>query len=1104
MAKSSDEFSEIVAKVLSDNTAQSVLNHLKALESNRDRVRARWVWELLQNARDASADSDMELVACIEQSEDELVFEHNGESFSLEEIAHLIYHGSTKTEDEETIGQYGSGFLTTHLLSPEISVSGRITDGRCFAFRMRREISSVSDLSQSMRDAERKFEDSLSRKSTNGDLTTKFQYPLSNDVLEVVEAGIESLKKCAPFVLVFNRNFSSINIQTPDGSTSFTVTERTPLENVNLEQIAVLETENENQEIREYLLAYDDETSIAIPVKCDETGQRCLPIHDTPRLFLGFPMIGTENFSFPAVINSFRFTPTENRDGVYLGQDNNQTNTDNQTVIETAGELLIKLLGFTASFRWENVYLLVEFPSIQPQNWINQDWLRNYLKESLIPEIRKTPAILSEIGAIAAEKSFIPFAEQEMEDKGVEDIWDLLSEIAYFQQNLPHRSEAVGWCNAVESWAHIIECKVVELDEIIDGSELISYIEKNSKDDQEYGNLMNLQKLLREGVIAVDWMSRFLEFVITYGFQDIMRTRSIIPDQSGFLYKISMLHRDKNISEELKDIADSLDWPIRKELRDTRFTALKEEAGAGDRDDDYVIKELVSKLQDRAANNPDALFAKESVRLFSWIVKHKIWILLNGFPVFALESDGDNRRIIRLDNNIQEDARPLSPVSTWVEGLHKFSDLFPGRHTLANEFFESTPDPAVWRTLDEKGFLRTDVVITEDIPVRSSMFLPDEHLTDDEDHRTLEHITITSVAFMTKDDVGIMARVRQSRNRARLFWRFITEWLVPRDLNNLHIREGSCICKKSHRYYPAYWLVPLKKNKWIPRGERRAEPVTAQSLANLLRNDEWNFYPLNNSRAITRLLEAIDVSRFDLMRELFVPNNDARAAIDSIFMNMLEAAGGNVDRLSQAHRYLEYLRADPDVHQIVAERQDHIRQVQENNKLGAHVEDLVKQCLEKKEFMVRRTGNGSDFEIEYDSAEAGDVMRLELKRLERTWLVEVKATRGQEVRMTTAQAKTAESEGDRFLLCVVPIPSGVSESELNIEDTMVFVADMGPRVAPLCHNLANLRQLREDVISDESQGVRLEVEAGVARIRVAATVWQDCGFPLAELSDRLK
>ena len=1095
MAKSSDEFSEVVTKVLSDNTAQSVLNHLKALESNRDRVRARWVWELLQNARDASTDPDMELVACIEQSEDELVFEHNGESFSLEEIAHLIYHGSTKTEDEETIGQYGSGFLTTHLLSPEISVSGRITDGRYFAFRMRREISSVSDLSQSMRDAERKFEDSLSRKSTNGDLTTKFQYPLSNDVLEVVDAGIGSLKKCAPFVLVFNRNFSSINIQTPDGSTSFTVTERTPLENVNLEQIAVLETENENQEIREYLLAYDDETSIAIPVKCDETGQRCLPTHDTPRLFLGFPLIGTENFSFPAVINSFRFTPTENRDGVYLGQDDDQTNADNQAIIETAGELLIELLEFTASSSWENIYLLVEFPSIQPQNWINQDWLRSYLKESLIPEIRKTPAILSESGAIAAEESIIPFTK---EAESIKPFWDLLDNITNFRNKLPQRNESDGWCNSIDSWVDIIECEATDLKETIDGSKLATYVEDNSRDDeQEYGQLSKLRPLLREEITAVDWLNRLCKYLDDYGFDDVIRNRSIVLDQLGYLDLLSNLHRDQGISEELKNIANLLECDIRVELRDTRLTALEKEVGAGDRDNDHVIGELVRNLQDRADKNPDILFAKASARLFSWIVEQESWTLLHGFPVFAQESDGDSRRVIRLRNDAEEDVRPLAPVSVWVDGLQKFSELFPRRHTLSDEFFESTPDPMIWQTLDRKSFLRRNVVITKNVSFDT--FLPDEPMTDDEEHKTSEHVAVSNIAFLIKENIGIMDRVRQSQHLARLFWRFITEWLVPRDSTGLEIKEALCICKNNHRYYPAQWLIPLKRRQWIPIGERRSEQATAQSLANLLRKSEWDSRSLSEGGEITGLLEAIGISRFDLMRELFLPDDYTRAAVNNVFMEMLQATNGNVDRLSKAHQYLIYLREDPNLSQIIEEHQDRKQQIRENQDLGARIEDLVKQSMERAGFTVQRTGIGSDFEIE-----AEDLVRLELKRSERTWLVEVKAARGQGIRMTATQARTAESEGDRFLLCVVPIPSGISELELNIEDTMVFVADMGPRVAPLCHNLANLRQLREDVISDESQGVRLEVEAGVARIRVAASVWRDCGFPLAELSDRLK
>ena len=127
---------KIKDRVLTDNTAQGILNHLKELASNRARMQRRWVWELLQNARDASADDDTHLSASIELDDGELVFQHNGRGFTEEEVAHLIYHGSTKVEDKKTIGQYGSGFLTTHLLSPEVDVSGQLSDGRSFNFRL--------------------------------------------------------------------------------------------------------------------------------------------------------------------------------------------------------------------------------------------------------------------------------------------------------------------------------------------------------------------------------------------------------------------------------------------------------------------------------------------------------------------------------------------------------------------------------------------------------------------------------------------------------------------------------------------------------------------------------------------------------------------------------------------------------------------------------------------------------------------------------------------------------------------------------------------------------------------------------------------------------
>ena len=140
-------FDIIRNEVLTENTAQTVFKYLQEQESSRLHMHTRWIWELLQNARDASSGCT-NLIASIEYRSGELAFRHNGRGFTQKEIAHLILHGSTKIEEDEAIGKFGSGFLTTHLLSPVIKISGYLKDGRSFDFSLNREAVSVEALSQ--------------------------------------------------------------------------------------------------------------------------------------------------------------------------------------------------------------------------------------------------------------------------------------------------------------------------------------------------------------------------------------------------------------------------------------------------------------------------------------------------------------------------------------------------------------------------------------------------------------------------------------------------------------------------------------------------------------------------------------------------------------------------------------------------------------------------------------------------------------------------------------------------------------------------------------------------------------------------------------------
>src|SRR5947209_5138631 len=71
----------------------------------------RAVWELVQNACDLS--DNCEIV--IDFSKDLFSFSHNGKPFISRTLISLIKQVSSKsTENKNEVGQFGTGFITTH------------------------------------------------------------------------------------------------------------------------------------------------------------------------------------------------------------------------------------------------------------------------------------------------------------------------------------------------------------------------------------------------------------------------------------------------------------------------------------------------------------------------------------------------------------------------------------------------------------------------------------------------------------------------------------------------------------------------------------------------------------------------------------------------------------------------------------------------------------------------------------------------------------------------------------------------------------------------------------------------------------------------------
>ncbi len=1090
-----ENLDEIRIHALTENTAQAVLKNLNALMSNQDHVRTRWIWELLQNARDARADE-----VSIKLDDGGVTFSHNGASFTENEVVHLVYHGSTKTEDSETIGQYGSGFLTTHLLSPEIRVSGHLKGSGRFGFQLTRKLGSVSDLRASMEQAWQDFQASLKLHSASNDSGTEFHYPLDNgnsDAIKAVENGIAMLRRCAPFVAIFNNKFSRIVIESNSETVAFEVMRRSRMEESSLREVVVAETANQNRIERKYILAQSESAQVAIPLEMKGNDTVCAPIREIPKLFLGFPLIGTESFGFPAVINSLNFTPTEPRDGVFIARSDNQANIQNQKVIEKACALLAEAVVFAAKRGWRDIHELATVPQVENREWLNREWLETKVSQRFVEGIRKNAIVLNEAGKrVNPAMLQIPFASA---PESVLPLWDLLSDWKGRAEVLPRRDEAVGWRNALESWARVSRRAPLSFREASDGEKLAGLVQDASRDSSSSIMTHRVSSLqLREGVEPTAWLNELIAFLINNGMRDAVRNRQIVPSQAGILRRLTLLHRDMGIDDRLKDIADlASKQSVRTSLRDAGIVALKDEPGAGDWDNDHVIGVILKNIRDRSEKNPDKVCVDASARLFAWIANNGDWNRLRDFPAFSAEysaANSPNRRdTLKLDNSLDPGELPFAPVGAWAEDLRPYSRLFPIRRILASDYFESAPNPETWEMLVQKGFARNSALFSRKTTPRLS--LPDG-ATDDINHRAVDPVSVTDIAFISTSDIGIMARARQSQQLATALWRFLTEWAIYKDPNGLDKKRATCVCEDEHEYYPAVWTTPIRENIWVPtEGGKGARRATAESLADLLRGNGWMPDSLNDNPSAFKFLEAIGITQFNLTRSFIAATPEQRDAQERSLTRLLTSTSGD---LTIVNEFAEDLKEDEGLPEYISERRERRRIVHGNQRLGDHVEKLVKQNLEDKGFSVKRTGKGSDFEID-------DIAELELTNAGGKWFVEVKATRDQRVRMTDTQARTAVCKGDRFLLCVVPLDSQQSEPSLDeVRESMRFVQNIGERLTSLCGDLDDLVELRKDITAGDSNGVQLEVESGAARVRVANSVWRDKGFPLDALRGNLK
>src|SRR5206468_398729 len=131
-------------------------------------------------------------------------FRRDGAPFDDSELSHLIYHGSTKQDDETKKGKFGSGFITIHLISERVSIAGSLKDEdgslSDFEFILDRTGATASDIEKHMEAAWDKCLESI-HPPMERKFSTSFACEFDDQSRPTVAVGLQELERVAPFVL---------------------------------------------------------------------------------------------------------------------------------------------------------------------------------------------------------------------------------------------------------------------------------------------------------------------------------------------------------------------------------------------------------------------------------------------------------------------------------------------------------------------------------------------------------------------------------------------------------------------------------------------------------------------------------------------------------------------------------------------------------------------------------------------------------------------------------------------------------------------------------------------------------------------------------------
>jgi hypothetical protein len=587
----------------------------KAIKSNE--ASRRWFWELMQNAIDTADEGRKVTVKLLIENTDSgtiIKFQHDGgpfrkaqQKYRFDDFKNLINPTSGKSqEDTSTIGKFGTGFLSTHIVSLKIGVQGIFEDSPDERYLIRTILDRKDFILETDEARNKRIEsiiqslieyENSKKEKLPFDLSTpvaEFIYYLDESSFEdkervkaIVDDGIKEIYQSLPFVFLFTDKIARVSIHDRTAGKEISFSNNTKdiekgilkirnteiiEDNIPRDPISLAYLQNEQCTIAWKINPMHDASSRLSYIDCRKAYKDELD-NEMASLFCTFPLIGSHDFKFPVVVNSNLFKPNETRDGISLKDSSN-----NKMIIDSAVELYGQFLQYS-SIEANNLYYICNIVKTIKQDhpWIDSKWYSDYqdqLKNIILStKIIDTSDLIEERKSITNDQNLpqLFFPDLKINKELIDDERNRIKSDFYafskriYSGQIPTEETLESWKNCL--WIEQEKIKRINekdlIDRISDSKSLIEF-ENTFIDDYPKKEIKTKE--------SINWLSSFYKFIISdIENPDLLNYSGKSPKQGIILTrskKFKLFHELKKdigfneqiINEELLSI--SCEWRI--------------------------------------------------------------------------------------------------------------------------------------------------------------------------------------------------------------------------------------------------------------------------------------------------------------------------------------------------------------------------------------------------------------------------------------------------------------------------------------------------------------------------------------------------------------